>query len=631
MLNYNTLIYSPNKPEEQVDPKDLSWLRWIITAIAIVGSYATGGLSLKAAIAVNTAISVAETAAQLGIDISQDDEINPLGLGIEVLATILPIPISIRSAKRSIGTLRKATLKYETLSNYKWRNEFDLKWKDLLRKNPKRTFNNRPFHRLGFSSKDINWNMPMKVVKDYQQELNKAFNNPAAKRILRKFNNRNIKEMVWNEAGLTGKERFILASGIGSLIKRKRATEQNFRGVIKSLSPKARRILTKNFERNFEPHRIHRSSPALKTTGKSYLRYLGSKRFNDKIVQRAQWIDAVDAGRAPIEFIYKKLVRYWNYVLKIGFKKTYELALKNSKRALTAEKAWRSYRKIDLKRPVFFSSRYLHNMRVLRGWNNLAKDPMVCIMNFVRYTYKRGKNADGKIPVIFLATKKEYRRLANEGSVYWWKHQNKYKGWWYSRGGKRSHNFKIGLESQYIGFLVSILPFQAIKFVSSILSNWLEAFYEITGGEWSINNWIDEFQRSFKRMAIKRTGRFLGKDVIGRSIAKQLPNPFHKEIARRTAWGVGTTITETFEASLKRFKKRPAYTSKELGNIFVKVAKRQVQSKTVTLGRSKTRRLTGQSLNPYLLKKTTRRKAHILRATRSTLIKGRAKTYKIKL
>jgi hypothetical protein len=38
--------------------------------------------------------------------------------------------------------------------------------------------------------------MPMKVVKDYQQELNKAFNNPAAKRILRKFNNRNIKEMV---------------------------------------------------------------------------------------------------------------------------------------------------------------------------------------------------------------------------------------------------------------------------------------------------------------------------------------------------------------------------------------------------------------------------------------------------
>jgi hypothetical protein len=36
-------------------------------------------------------------------------------------------------------------------------------------------------------------------------------------------------------------------------------------------------------------------------------------------------------------------------------------------------------------------------------------------------------------------------------------------------------------------------------------------------------------------MAIKRTGRFLGKDVIGRSIAKQLPNPFHKEIARRTA------------------------------------------------------------------------------------------------
>jgi hypothetical protein len=36
-------------------------------------------------------------------------------------------------------------------------------------------------------------------------------------------------------------------------------------------------------------------------------------------------------------------------------------------------------------------------------------------------------------------------------------------------------------------------------------------------------------------MGIKRAGRFLGKDLIGRTIAKRFHNPFHKEIIRRVA------------------------------------------------------------------------------------------------
>jgi hypothetical protein len=36
-------------------------------------------------------------------------------------------------------------------------------------------------------------------------------------------------------------------------------------------------------------------------------------------------------------------------------------------------------------------------------------------------------------------------------------------------------------------------------------------------------------------MGVKRTGRFIGKDLIGRSIAKRLHSPFAKEIARRVA------------------------------------------------------------------------------------------------
>jgi hypothetical protein len=39
-------------------------------------------------------------------------------------------------------------------------------------------------------------------------------------------------------------------------------------------------------------------------------------------------------------------------------------------------------------------------------------------MTFVKHNIKSGKNAGGKKPVIFLATKQEYKRLAFEGSIY---------------------------------------------------------------------------------------------------------------------------------------------------------------------------------------------------------------------
>jgi hypothetical protein len=47
---------------------------------------------------------------------------------------------------------------------------------------------------------------------------------------------------------------------------------------------------------------------------------------------------------------------------------------------------------------------------------------------------------------------------------------------------------------------------------------------------------------------------------------------------------------------------------KELNEIFVDKLQKQFQTKSITLGRSKVRRFSGQALNPYLGKKTARRK-----------------------
>jgi Fic family protein len=87
-------------------------------------------------------------------------------------------------------------------------------------------------------------------------------------------------------------------------------TEQNMKGILKSLSPNGRKVLLNNFEESLKLRKFKPRSLTTRTTARSYLKYLGSKRFNDKIVQRAQYIDKVDFGRAPIEFIYRKLVKY---------------------------------------------------------------------------------------------------------------------------------------------------------------------------------------------------------------------------------------------------------------------------------------------------------------------------------
>jgi acetyl-CoA carboxylase alpha subunit len=80
----------------------------------------------------------------------------------------------------------------------------------------------------------------------------------------------------------------LLRSGISSLLKRRRMSEQNMRAVVKSLSYRGKRTLTKNFEKTLVLQKYQSLKTSKRTTAKSYLKYLGSKSFNDKVVQRAQ-------------------------------------------------------------------------------------------------------------------------------------------------------------------------------------------------------------------------------------------------------------------------------------------------------------------------------------------------------
>lgn len=293
-------------------------------------------------------------------------------------------------------------------------------------------------------------------------------------------------------------------------------------------------------------------SKALKAKfrGATAIRYLGSKKFNERWVQNLQLIDPNDMGRAPVEFIYRKLKgridKYFNKRIvaktrKIErfFKGTYKL-----------EKAF-----------VKSGGKIIKRNRYLLGYKVLIKDPtgkanaVLIKFNHLYTTSKSGKNKKGKRDIMIKMSDIEIDRLQVEGKDYWFDVGEK-KGWMTNRGGRRVGASLLEL-SPIDSLFLAFIPIPLLRNVGSIISNHVENWSSIFKGQYT-GSWVSKISRSFYRSAINRTGRLFSRAVLG-GAARVATADSQSNIIRMLGSGAGRELQRVTSIGLHQYEGMDAH------------------------------------------------------------------------
>ena len=646
-LNYGSITELPTLPKNLIakpvikkpSKDDLTWLTWLITGINVGVTIISLGFSLPAQALIGAGLGTLTTAADTAISLKSTGKINPLTFGINLAATILPTTFAIRKIHK-IKKLKE--LGYESVK------VFDKKIKLMkinrpeIFKNFSTTYNADYISKLNPLAKKQDLNKLFKIVQLGKKiSLKNSFNFLFAPKIVKYFEKKSVK-LIGSKITINKYEEqlnsFInknfknlnekdihwiksaLISGIDSQKFDPLKIQRNLQFLAKGktfLSPKGKsaiKAFIQKSEKKIAPFisgAINISKKATKekwTLGK-IIRYTGSRDFNDKVVQKVQWVDPNDLGRAPIEYAYQKLKKFINEAQEALIKKYSRL----KKIAQVVEKANR----INYNGLTVLGGEYLWSFRPLQITKPGFKKRIPCIMNFnVKETGKSKnpltKNFGGKKSIIFWATRGELYKIWKEGTAYWYNPFNAKKGWWLSRGGRDS-KVVTGI-SRNLALFLSFIPIASLRFINSMVSNLVENIHALSEGQYQ-KVWEEKFLGAFNRAIKNRVGRIISKNILG-GFAKKLIAGRSGQYIEKIIWGAGTAVTNTLQnrGSLKQ-------------NII-----KQSKAKYNTFGRIGVKRAKHSGKNAFFIQRHSNwRKMTIVRATGSAVVKGRIKVGNIKL
>ena len=288
---------------------------------------------------------------------------------------------------------------------------------------------------------------------------------------------------------------------------------------------------------------------------KNFIRYLGSQKFDDKVVQRVQNIfDPRDAGRYGVERVYRKI----NQIVQKQINKFTENKVVND----AIKKATKNLNKINVSENVAdavvqfervkqratkvvkttttkgykFQHKYstvqqrvMHKVkggtsRYLSHYYIYGKKGIyfVVAMHFKRRFYKTGNNKHGKKPVWITATRDELYNIKTIGGTYW-KEKALMRGWEQSRGGRRHSNRSFG-QSRDLSLFLMLVPINPLRRVLSLVSNIVEGGYSMATGNFFTRRWVEKFTESFANTLKNRIGRLItrtGTKYIGNRVQSQ--------------------------------------------------------------------------------------------------------------
>lgn len=248
---------------------------------------------------------------------------------------------------------------------------------------------------------------------------------------------------------------------------------------------------------------------------RKWIKFAGSRKFNDKVVQVAQLIDPNDSGRYLVERAYQSAkYKIDNYFQKKAFKKAYKQAVKGVRSTkYDLDKAFKNAGGVLIgkgNKNAMIGSRYILGIKKI-GWT-VGKGPVLVKFNKANTSSKVGKNVGGKKDIIVSMTDLDFKRLEIEGTKYWFA-VGKKKGWFVSRGGKRARG-NLGTVANNMSLFLGFVPIPALRNLLSIVSNWVENIADIARHDY-FKQWIPKFERAFVRSSINRTGRLLTRAVAG--------------------------------------------------------------------------------------------------------------------
>lgn len=252
------------------------------------------------------------------------------------------------------------------------------------------------------------------------------------------------------------------------------------------------------------------------TARRRIIKKLGSRWFNDRIVQRLQLIDPNDFGRMFPEKAYQYLKdKLKDNLLKRATRGGLRKAAILLKEAEDVEAAFEKSGGTLMEG----SRHYIIGIKVLHSsFNN-----HICYVKFnklntaAKHAVWRGqqtKNHGGKKDILIQVTSWELHRLLGIGGMkYWWDVGRK-KGWFVSRGGSRKDlGDSLSAVSNELSLFLGFVPIPALRNVLSITSNWVENIADMSRGNY-FKEWIPKFERAIIRTSINRSFRLLTRYVI---------------------------------------------------------------------------------------------------------------------
>lgn len=320
----------------------------------------------------------------------------------------------------------------------------------------------------------------------------------------------------------------------------------------------------------------------------------GSVQFNDYILQPTQALfDANDAGRAPVEALYKILKRSFSKIPKVA-------------------KAAESVEDLFVK-----TGGTLVDSDWMIGYKKITDFPGVANLTQISY----GKDTGNIKEVYVWATDHQLVSYRKDPGHYYLNH------WAFSRGGK-----SLSLEGAFskpfgkanikmMSGVLTFIPNGALRNIFSLVSNIVENVYDMADGAWT-KEWTKKFKNSFMRAGLNRSIRFGTRIIIGsqasKYLGKEMGNMIGRELQR-----IGTNVlaplirTHIINMERKRLGKKTLKSPLRRNNL-INIGLKGV----ISNGRRALRKRRGQSsviLNHF----TVQRKLQIINRAPNTFTPGR--------
>ncbi len=305
------------------------------------------------------------------------------------------------------------------------------------------------------------------------------------------------------------------------------------------------------------------------------VRYIGSRKFNDKVVQPMQAIfDPNDLGRWGPERAYQFFKeKINNRVFKKQLKKAEKAMAKGIEKSEgDFDKAFEAAGGKLLKsrakpgQTVPLVSRYITGIKWLGGTDLKG---MVLVKFNKANTQGSGANKNGKRDLIVSMSKVDFDRLAFSGTEYWFSVGRK-KGWFVSRGGRRTGE-QFASISNRLSLFLGFVPIPALRNMLSIVSNMVENIADMAKGNY-ISTYAARLERAFVRSSINRTARLVTRTSIGsRYEAKAMAKAeayekqqFEKGIIKTTKLGNQRELNSVINEAMRDARMSKRWLGREL-------------------------------------------------------------------